>query len=113
MKLSDLLFESGKVIDGGIGYTKEYSDAFAKKTGTRLMRIFSPYVKDMSKYRIDYSDPGFITWKFYLPLIVNDRNKGENLLRKLLGFSEKHKTKIRLFVEAHEICVEIKVKKPV
>jgi len=111
MKLINLILESRTHFDGGVGYSSLYQNDFAKRITPKLLKIFSPYTRSQNKYRIDYSDANSITWKFYVPLIVQDREHGENLLRKLMSFAEKNKSKIRIFVEAHDVCVEIKVRK--
>ena len=89
----------------------KYHDDNARIIGTRILRIFSPYINSLRDYRFDNTQLDVFVFKFYLSIIKHNVKYRSNLLPKILKFAERYNTNIRVYIDDNKICIEMTVPK--
>lgn len=89
----------------------KYHDDNARIIGTRILKIFSPYISSLGDYRFDDTESNVFIFKFYLSLIKHEVKYRNNLLPKILRFAEQYNSNIRVYIDNNKICIEMTVPK--
>jgi hypothetical protein len=89
----------------------KYPNDFSKKAAIRLLRIFrKSRVKD---YTFNVNNPSELEFRVYVPVITQNRDidNNEQVLARLLSFSQAYDSIIRIYVDGSRLCVEIRIKR--